>query len=283
MRRAWVIVSLVAIVALAVAASIIIAGLPGRVLAPDSTPGSAPDAAVRLADDDELGTVEVYDVLPDGSLDPVASGRAGEVWDAFLRVASREFVGDVVAGYTVGDADGTDLLALVSQDVDDPRRWHLTVNLAGANDLSYLLTTLIHEFAHILTLDVTQLPANGECEVEFRSEDCWYGDAYLAVYWEEFWSGYGADAPESWNASDGIATAFYAAHEDDFVSSYAAMNVVEDIAESFMAYVIEPVPDPSLGVVAAKLAFFDRFPELAAIRERIRADFGDVLRPAWDE
>jgi len=50
-----------------------------------------------------------------------------------------------------------------------------------------------------------------------------------------------------------------------------------------MAYVIEPVPDPSLGVVAAKLAFFDRFPELAAIRERIRADFGDLLRPVWDE
>ncbi|MBO9578984.1 MAG: NADH:ubiquinone oxidoreductase subunit 4 (chain M), partial [Microbacteriaceae bacterium] len=149
---------------------------------------------------------------------------------------------------------------------------------------SYLLTTLIHEYAHILTLDLEQEPAGGgECEPEFRSQGCWYDDAYLAAFWDEFWRGYGDEATEIGSEDDEARDAFYDAHEEDFVSSYAATSVEEDIAESFMAYVIEAVPDPSQSTVAAKLAFFERYPELAAIRERIRAEFGDELQPVWDE
>src|SRR5690606_18653682 len=115
------------------------------------------------------------------------------------------------------------------------------------------------------------------------SQECWYDGAYLAAFWDEFWSGYGDDAPAARSEDDERTTAFYQAHEDDFVTGYAAKGVAEDIAESFMAYVIEPVPDPTSSTVAAKMAFFERYPELAAIRERIRAEFGDLLQPVWDD
>ena len=69
---------------------------------------------------------------------------------------------------------------------------------------------------------------------------------------------------------------FYAEHEDDFVSDYAATNVIEDFAESFMVYVIEDAPIGD-SVAAEKLRFFEAIPELAAIRDRLRAEFASDL------
>jgi len=232
-------------------------------------------------EDADWGPTQTFDVLEDGSLSPAASGLAAEVWDAFTRVASLDFAAEVILTYTVGDSQESDLLAYVQQDAERPQYWHVAANLAGAGDMSYLLTTLIHEYAHILTLDLSQASADPSCEVEAPSEGCWFEDAYLQAFWDEFWSGYGDEAP-ALLGEESDYEAFYLAHEEDFVSGYAAKNVEEDIAESFMAYVIEDVPDPGQSRVAAKLAFFDRYPELAAIRERIRAEFGDQLRPVWD-
>lgn len=60
------------------------------------------------------------------------------------------------------------------------------------------------------------------------------------------------------------------------MDDYAATNVVEDIAESFAAWVIEDdVSGDSM--VADKLAFFDDYPELVAIRDRIRTEFAGEL------
>lgn len=286
MRRGWIIAGAV-VVTLVVAIVAVLAfvafnrdrlGLPGLSIGPPDRSGSD---LPQVGDDPEWGPTAVYDVLEDGTLSPQATGLTAEVWDAFLGVAGQEFAGEVVLTFTVGDSEEADLLAYVQQDADRPEYWHVAANLAGADDLSYLLTTLIHEYAHILTLDLTQEPAGGGCEPVVPSQGCWYEDSYIAAYWDEFWSGYG-DAAPAIGDDDEAVDAFYAAHEEDFVSGYAAKNVEEDIAESFMAYVVEPVPDPAKGTVAAKLAFFDRYPELVAIRERIRAEFGEDLQPVWD-
>lgn len=283
MRRAWIIaIAIVATIAIAIAIVVVIVGQQRPAHDPLPSDASLGQDGARQTEDEDLGTMYVYDVLGDGTLDPPAAGAAAAVWDAFTRVATPEFTAEVVLSYGVGTSDTSDLLAWVTQDLDAPEYWHLSVNLASAQDMSYLLTTLIHEYAHILTLDVSQMPVEGDCLIEAPSQSCWYEDAYLSAYWREFWSGYGDSAPAAESTDDALATAFYEAHEEDFVSGYAATNVQEDIAEAFMAYVIEPVPDPTLSVVAAKMAFFDRYPELAAIRERIRAEFGDALRPVWD-
>jgi hypothetical protein len=236
----------------------------------------------QTSEDDDWGPTQTYDVLDDGSLSPAASGLTEEVWEAFTRVASPEVASKVILTFTVGDSQESDLLAYVQQDADRPEYWHFAANLSGASDMSYLLTTLIHEYAHILTLDLGQASADPTCDVQTPSEGCWLADSYLQAYWNEFWSVYGDDAPSITNEDDSLREAFYTEHEEDFVSGYAAKSVEEDIAESFMAYVIEDVPDSGQSTVAAKLAFFDRYPELAAIRERIRAEFGDQLRPVWD-
>ena len=282
MRRAWIIATAI-IATIAVAfAIVIVAVAANRDRLGIGDPPSPGFSEPRTAEDSDLGTMQIYDVLSDGMLEPVAVGLAADVWDVFTRVATPAFTSSVVLTYEVGSSDTSDLLAWVTQDLDSAEYWHLSVNLDGAKDISYLLTTLIHEYAHILTLDLEQMPPSSDCEVAAPSQDCWYDDAYLLAFWEEFWSGYGDDAPAASNTDDTVKQAFYQEHEEDFVTAYAATNVAEDIAESFMAYVIEPIPDPAASVVAAKMAFFERYPELSAIRERIRAEFGDVLQPVWD-
>ena len=282
MRRAWIIaVAILSTLAVAVAiVAIAVAANRDRLgLGPAAGPATMEP---RTVDDVDLGTMQVYEVLADGTLDPAATGITAEVWEAFTRVATPAFTSEVILTYSVGDSSESSLLAWVTQDGAAPEYWHLSVNLDGAQDMSYLLTTLIHEYAHILTLDLGQRPPEQDCVLAAPSQECWYDDAYLMAFWAEFWAGYGDDAPAATNGDDAVTTAFYAAHEEEFISGYAATNVGEDIAESFMAYVIEPVPDASRSTVAAKMAFFERYPELSAIRERIRAAFGDLLQPVWD-
>ena len=226
-----------------------------------------------IEDDDDFGTVEVYDVLADGSLSPDAEGTALEVWELFQLVATPDFTAEVLLQYRVGDAPESDTLAYVDQDETHPDYWILAANLATADDEELLIGTLIHEYAHILTLSTDEFDEAGTCDPAFElSEGCPSPTSVLAAFRDRFWSGY-ADSPAADNDDEDVAYEFYLEHEDDFVSDYAATNIVEDLAESFMTYVMEESFEGS-GVVAAKLAFFDEFPELAAIRERIRADVG---------
>jgi len=230
------------------------------------------DAGPAIEEDEDFGTVEVYEVLDDGSLLPEAEGTAAEVWDLFLQVATVDFAAEVVSEYRVGDAPDSDTLAYVYQD-DDPRYWILAANLATADDYDLTLATLIHEYAHILTLATDEFDEPGTCaDDEEMAEGCPAPGSAIAGFRDTFWAGYD-DAPAVDNSDEDVAWEFYETHEDDFVSDYAATNLVEDIAESFMTYVLEDEIDAD-SVIARKLRFFDDYPELAAIRERIRADVG---------
>lgn len=228
---------------------------------------------VPTEEDDDFGTVEVYAVLDDGSLEPSASGLAAEVWDTFTRVAGAETTAAIMTQFRVGDAPDSDTLAYVYQD-DDPQYWVLAANLATSDDPTQLIATLVHEYAHILTLGVDELDLEAaSCELQL-DEGCADG-SILGAFEQEFWSGY-TDAPDPANTDGDLAYEFYLAHEDDFVSDYAATNVVEDIAESFMTWVIEDDPSGT-SVIAQKMAFFERYPQLVAERDRIRAEFADEL------
>ncbi len=235
----------------------------------------APSPALVTEQDDDFGTVSVYSVLDDGSLDPAASGLALEVWETFTRVATPEFVSSVMIEYRVGDAPSSDTLAYVYQD-DNPEYWILAANLATSDDPQQLVATLIHEYAHTLTLSTTELEVTAPCDTLELDEGCALDDSVLNAFAQEFWSGYGESAPDAANDDADAAYEFYLANEEDFVSDYAATNVVEDVAESFMTFVLEDEPTGD-SVVALKLAFFWERPDLVDIRERIRAEFADDL------
>lgn len=235
--------------------------------------GQYDDGEVYTEDDEDLGVVEVYTVEPDASLSPTGDETTESVWDMFVRIVTPEMAGSVIRDFRVGDSESSDTLAYVLQ-TDDPEQWTLVVNLAYASDEDLLLSTLIHEYAHILSLSPGQTdPEAWSCDTLQLDEGCAEPDSALWAFDQEFWAQYGSDAPDPANADADLAYEFYLDHEDDFVSDYAATNVVEDFAESFMTFVLEPEPDSDTTIAQKLLFFWDR-PEYVEIRDHVRAEFG---------
>jgi len=275
-RLVIILVSVVALVGLVAGGVFLFAGGAtggDERAAVEAESGAAPASEA----DDDFGTVKIYRVV-DGDLEPAASGLTKQVWDTFVRVVTPDFASEVMSQYRVGDAPDSDTLAYVYQD-DDPDYWILAANLATSEDESQLIATLVHEYAHILTLPGTEMDqAATSCETIELSEGCARDDSYLLAFEQQFWAGYDESAPTADNDDADVAYDFYLAHEEDFVSDYAATNVVEDVAESFMTFVLEDQPSAdTVTVTAAKLNFFWQYPELVTIRERIRAEFQTEL------
>lgn len=231
------------------------------------------DRRTRSTVDGEFALTATYRLTTDGGLDPAPDERAQRVWDEFVRVATAEVVRSDITAYGVGDNAESDTLAYVTSDENDETRWMLAANLAYADDPELLLSTLVHEYAHLLSLGVNDVDREAStCDTEWGGAGCLRADADLQVFAERFWSRY-ADAPARDNVDAEVAATFSAAHEGDFVSEYAATNVSEDFAETFATYVLE-ADTAGDTAIAEKFAFFADLPEYSSARERIRAEFG---------
>lgn len=246
-------------------------------------PGTPATGAPEEREDIDFGTIAVYLVDDDAALvpQPTSDSLTASVWADFLRVATPDFAAEIIVEYATGDAPDADTLASVSPVTDE--YWSLSVNLATSEDRPELIATLIHEYAHLLTLDASQVdPSVSTCVTLDLDEGCADPDSTIEAFNNEFWTHYGSDAPDAGNSNADLAWEFYLEHEDDFVSDYAATNVVEDVAESFTTFVIEPeAAQDGNSVIAKKLAFFADYPEYDAIRERLRAEFAEEL--GWGE
>lgn len=231
--------------------------------------GSSSAVGADVEFDEDFGEVAVYDVLDDGSLEPAPDGVTAEVWDLWLRLVGPEATAASISQFRAGDSDSSDTLAYVYQDTN-PQFFTLAVNLATADDEQLLVATLVHEYAHVFSFGPTEFDRKAEsCETFETIEGCAFADSYLYAFYDAFWADY-TDRPDLENVDPDIAWEFYLANEEDFVSDYAATNLGEDFAESFMTFVIEDdwSPDSPTG---AKLEFFTQYPELVELREQMRS------------
>jgi hypothetical protein len=151
--------------------------------------------------------------------------------------------------------DGT--LGMVHRSSVTVGSWVLSIDPAEADDV--LVATLVHEYAHMLTLGTDDLTSNAasknSCDGIRIEIGCAQHGSALEAWHDEFW----ADSPEP-------------APTDTrkFVSAYAASSVHEDLAESFMAWTLDQVTRPSVAV-RARFAFFASRPEFVAARDAILA------------
>lgn len=209
-----------------------------------------------------------------------------EVWNFFSRIIPAEDR-TFLAQYIIFSDGEANILASVSQSDIDPNLWALRVDIVDAADPKELTYTLVHEYAHLLTLNPSQVPPslpifnhpeNGrvyeqeaaKCDTYFPGEGCSLPDSYINQFTNEFWSG----IYDEWSKIDAITDeqeyydaldAFYQAHQDEFVSDYAPTNPAEDIAESFAYFALSAQPSGS-AIADEKLRFFYRYPELVRLR-----------------
>jgi hypothetical protein len=140
--------------------------------------------------------------------------------------------------------------------------------------------TLIHEYAHVLTLGKTQMqyiPTDldselmmnrfkNKCKTNMVMEGCLYKDSYLNQFIEKFWK---EDFKKIQSAGEDEQLDFYSGREKDFVTDYAATNPGEGIAETFTFFVLKSKPTGNT-IADQKIKFFYNFPELVKLRQVIR-------------
>ena len=213
-----------------------------------------------------------------------------KVWDYYVNLIpkdQRSMLGEFVI-----ITDGKDkLLAAVQQTNKNLNSWALEVDIADTADPKELTYTLIHEYAHLLTLNSKQVtpsravfdnPGDQQiyshkslrCDQYFSNEGCSQPDSYLNSFYTEFWT----DIYDEWSEIHQTRNNeqfyddlndFYHKYQNRFVTDYAVVNPVEDIAESISFFILSPKPTGD-SIAEKKILFFNDFPELTKLRNEIQ-------------
>ena len=243
----------------------------------------------NISGDQLNGPIYYEDVSSD--LTSYQEDQAGhlEIWDYFITLIPSDERSSLAEYSIATDGEGN-VLASVAQTLYDPALWGLEVDIRDSDDKLNLTYTLIHEYAHLLTLGPNQVipseavfnnPDNDDiyynevsaCPEYFPGEGCSRSNSYINAFFDEFW----ADIYEEWQDVNLIEDDeayyealdnFYYNYEDRFVTDYAATNPEEDIAEAFTFFVLSPRPNGD-AVIDEKIRFFYNYPELVQLREEI--------------
>ncbi|MCC7117570.1 MAG: hypothetical protein IT310_03505 [Anaerolineales bacterium] len=220
-----------------------------------------------------------------------------QVWDYFVELIPAERRADI-AEYAIF-TDGVDnTLAAVVQTQSDPTKWSLQVDPEDTKQFDVLTPTLLHEYAHLLSLGSAQvvpslaifnnpgdndiyLKESSACPNYFTTEGCANADSYLDDFYNQFW----VNLHDEWSAINRVEDpterqtqldAFYSKYEDQFVTVYAATNPEEDLAEAWSVFVLTPKPDAD-SIMNQKIAFFYNYPEMVELRSTILSNICTAL------
>jgi len=124
--------------------------------------------------------------------------------------------------------------------------------------------TFVHEFGHVITLNNSQIDFSKHDPDKFYSTpESYRKGSYISAFYNKFWK----------NLNTVIGASLYFEKPDLFVDQYSSQDVDEDIAESFMLFVLSNRPAGN-SVAEQKIQFFYSYPELVKVRDGIRENFG---------
>ncbi len=209
------------------------------------------------------------------------------IWNLFLSIAGQDFVKKYVGYYvTYRDVDDPALGAVWRVDTSKEPSWVVGINANAADFTNQkwerdMVITLLHEYGHLLTLNKTQMKyvqsKKKACQKIYRSSiGCPYKQAYFTKYVDTFWDM--NDRAHNASTSAEIdpkkvakqVRKYYKEHPFDFVTQYAATSPEEDMAESFVDFVLQAKPNNTLLEKNRKILFFYQYPEFVSLRTTIR-------------
>lgn len=216
------------------------------------------------------------------------------IWEYFAAIAGKDFIQKNMRYYQTYRNETVSMLAFV-QYLDEKKSrpsWMLAVNANNArfDDRSWvrdMQTTLLHEYAHVLTLNKSQIKHKlltnfspivdrKFCVGQYRSVyGCPLKKSYLKAFTDRFWTkteiaAYVERRSLTKGRLDAMKT-YYKENADSFVTLYAVKAPEEDIAESFVDFVITAKPVDTATKKSKKIAFFYEYPELVKMRTELRA------------
>lgn len=138
-----------------------------------------------------------------------------------------------------------------------PYEWGLGVAIdAEEKGLPYIL---IHEYGHYLSLKDINRELDGSYK-DIQTENCELLQKFIAEC-------LGHIAEEFDNVDKDKLYLFFARHKNDFVTKYAASNLLEDFAESFARFVAGSEVESE--ILKKKMKFFNDNQDLSAIKTKI--------------
>ena len=242
------------------------------------------------------------DLVTDPTFEPVPADLKDEQNNSSLQAEAWSLFTDLVplrdrqmvAQFNVFTDGFENTLAAVDQRQADPSQWMLEIDIADLQNKDALMFTMIHEYAHLLTLNASQVtpdqeivddPYNWDLQAEkaaacpnyFSGTGCSQPDSYIQAFYTRFW----ADINDEWEKVDllqhdaedfnpyydGLYN-FYKSHRDQFLDDYSTTHPAEDIAESFAYFIFSPRPSGS-SIKEQKILFFYDYPELVQLRQEI--------------
>lgn len=241
--------------------------------APSQTDTSQQDKPQKTYTADETGSEvrgKIYTVTSSQALYPTPSSEDQKLWELFTRIASKQVIAERLETFEVFNDGNNDTAASVWES-SKAGKWHMNVNSAFSGERKDLIHTMVHEFGHILTLNSSQVDkTEGACPQITVPEGCVKPGTILNDFHAKFWSKYGEPFSED---GQEVSAPF---SEDDFVSEYAASNVIEDLAETFANFVLRPAPSGG-SIRDQKIQLFYASPEYVNVRNRIRANLASEL------
>jgi hypothetical protein len=197
-------------------------------------------------EDSSLELVAVYRAF-DGRLETGAPPEHLHLWmlvEETLPASARQQIRQL----NVVTDGGARTLAMVHRSTNERDAWILSIDPAESDEV--LERTLVHELAHLLTLGEAELTSQRtNCAGRLIQIGCAKRGSMLESYADAFW----ADRPEPDRYRAG-----------QFVTQYAAENVHEDLAETFMFWVYgERASSPT---IAAKYEWFEAHDVFVAAR-----------------
>lgn len=211
--------------------------------------------------------------------DDIPQNHVQQVWEVFTSLIPLYARRDVSTFSLFSDGPAG-LLAQVAGSTENPDLWTVEVDiedsfLPDGTINPELPATIIHEFAHIFSLRRTQMlteHTRETCTTYFLEDGCTSPSSYLNSFYITFWKDSIQKHPISHtpSPSDEDVDTYYYAHEDSFITPYAATHPVEDFAESFTYFIIEEKPTNTTLIRNQKLLFFYSYPYLVELRKSIR-------------
>jgi hypothetical protein len=231
-------------------------------------------------------------------------GAEERVWGIMSEIATPAFLKKNVSHYVTYRDDTDGRLAMVWRGLAPKEpSWYVGVNMNAADFsnqkwLRDVTITLVHEYAHLVALNKTQMKYRRTTETGrkvstkpfclkgyINSLGCATETSYQAMFVEKFWGKpemnmllESRDAKNDDEAAE-IVEEFYESHMQDFTTVYAANNPEEDFAESFTDFILRTKPTSTTRIRDAKILFFYNYPELVRERTRIRSAIRPYILP----
>jgi hypothetical protein len=157
------------------------------------------------------------------------------------------------------------------------------------NNPREFLSTFIHEYAHILTLNETQLDFKNrnkeehfDCEAGIYKllEGCLKKQSYLHEFISKFWTVENfKKANIAYEEGDlDFGYTLFEANKNNYITAYAATNPVEDFAETFAFFVLKNAPENMEHIKHKKIQSLYQYPELIELRNKMRGGVLAILR-----